>query len=89
MKLKKTLLMLFLLLAGVVLGAMVANLCQGVPVLSWLSFSRSIGISPEAPLVLNLSVIQFTFGFAMELSVAQILAIGAAIAVYNAIRKML
>lgn len=87
MKLKRTLLLLFFLLAGTVLGALLATASAGVPWLSWLAFSRSIGISPEAPFILDLSIFRFSFGFEMGLSVAQIITIGLAIVLYNWVTK--
>lgn len=78
MRLKKTLLMLFFVLAGAVLGALVASLCAEVPGLAWLAFSRSVGFSPEAPLVLDLSVATLVFGLRVHLSVAQVFTIGIA-----------
>ena len=38
MKMKRTLLLWFFILAGIVLGAMLASVCRNVPFLSWLSY---------------------------------------------------
>lgn len=89
MKLKRTLLLVFFLMGGAVLGALLATALADVSWLGWLAFSRSIGISPEAPFVLDLSVIRFSFGFQMQLSVAQILMIGLSIIGYNMAAKRL
>ena len=89
MRMKRALLLLFLLLAGVVLGALLASACADVDWLSWMAFSRQIGFNPESPLVLDLSVLRFSFGFAVDISVAQILAMAAAIALYTVLRKKL
>ena len=75
MKLKRNLLLIFFILAGIVLGGMLANLCANIPFLSWLAYSSSI--------VLDLSVIKLTFGFSMGISVAQIITIALAIFCYN------
>lgn len=75
MKIKHNLLLTFFVLAGIVLGAMLATLCKDVSFLSWLSYSQGIGFNPDAPLVLDLSVIKLTFGFSMRVSVAQIITI--------------
>ena len=83
MKVKKTVLLIFLLLSGMVLGALLATVCQGVPGLSWLAFSREVGISPDAPFVLNLSMLRFSFGLAFHFYVAQIITVGLAIVLYN------
>lgn len=85
MKLKRNLLLCFFVLAGIVLGGMLADLCAHVPFLTWLSYSRRIGFSPENPLVLDLSVLKLTFGFSMGVSVAQVITISLAIFLYNKI----
>ena len=41
---KRTIAFLFFLLAGIVLGTVIARLCEGVPVLSWLAYSMSVGL---------------------------------------------
>ena len=71
------------MLAGIVVGGMLANLCAGVPFLSWLSYSNAIGFNADSPFVLDLSVIKLVFGFSMRLSVAQIITIAFAIFLYN------
>ena len=83
MKVKRTLFLLFYLLAGIVTGAMLASLCSGVSWLSWLSYSSAIGLNRGAPLILDLSVLQITFGFSMSISVAQVITIGFAIFLFN------
>ena len=70
MKLKRNLLLIFFILAGIVLGGMLANLCANIPFLSWLAYSSSIGFNADSPFVLDLSVIKLTFGFSMGVSVA-------------------
>ena len=83
MKLKRTFLLWFFILAGIVLGAMLAAVCKNVSFLSWLSHDQSIGFNADAPFVLDLSVIKLSFGFSMGISVAQIFTIAAAIFLYN------
>ena len=83
MKMKRTLLLWFFILAGIVLGAMLASVCRNVPFLSWLSYYQSIGFNSDAPFVLDLLVVKLTFGFSMGVSVAQIFTIAAAIFLYN------
>ncbi len=83
MKLKRNLLLLFFILAGIIIGGMLADLCARVPFLSWLAYARSIGFSPDHPFVLDLSVLKLTFGFSIGVSVAQIITISLAIFLYN------
>lgn len=83
MKLKRNLLLIFYLLAGIVVGAMIASVCQNIGFLQWLSYAEGIGFSPDAPFVLDLSVVKFSLGFTMRISVAQIITIALAIFLYN------
>ena len=82
MRLKKNILFIFYLLAGIVLGSMLAHLCGGIPALAWLAYSNSIGFAPAAPAVLDLSVLTLTFGFSMAISVAQIFTIACSLFLY-------
>ncbi len=80
---KKNFLFLFYILAGILVGAVIANLCKNIPLLSWLAYSQSIGFSPLNPAVLDLSIVKITFGFAMSISVAQIITIIGALYFYK------
>lgn len=79
---KRTLLLCFFILSGIVLGAMIAELCTGVSALSWLSFAKGIRFSPS----LDLSVIRLDLDCYMGISVAQIITISLAIFLYNRTR---
>lgn len=83
---KKQFMFLFYLLAGIVLGSLIAGLCLQIPSLSWLGYTNTIGFSAQNPAVLDLVVIKITFGFAMSISVAQIITIGLAMFIYNKVR---
>lgn len=76
---KRGLLLCFFLLSGILLGAMIASLCAGVPALSWLAFSKSISFHP----MLDLSVIVLDLNCTMGISVAQIITISLAIFLYG------
>lgn len=80
---KKNLLFVVCLLGGIVTGALLANLCEGVPFLSWLSYYVSFGISADRPLVLDLGILQLTFGVNFGLYTAQIFTIALSILIYN------
>lgn len=83
MKLKRNILLLFFLLAGIVVGAMLASVTANVGFLSWLAYTGQIGFSPENPFILDLDIIRLSFGFVMKISVAQIITIALAIFLYN------
>ena len=76
---KKTLLLCFYILSGIILGAMIAQLCTGVRGLSWLAYSQGIRLTPA----MDLSVIRLSLDFYTGISVAHIFTIGAAIFLYN------
>ena len=76
---KKTLLLCFYILSGIILGAMIAQLCAGMRGLSWLAYSQGVRLTPA----MDLSVVRLTLDFYMGISVAQILTIGLAIFLYN------
>ena len=80
---KKTLIFIFFLISGILLGSLVATLCRDVPALSWLGFSQAVGLSAGSPMVIDLSVITVTFGFRVGISVAQVLCIAAALFAYK------
>ncbi len=79
----RTLLLIVLLLLAVVLGRVVGDLCQGVSFLSWLGLSAEFGLQPT---VINLQVVQFTFGAVVNINVAQAILLLAAILVYSRIK---
>ena len=80
---KKNLLFILCLLGGIVTGALLGNLCDGVPFLSWLAYYVSFGISADHPLVLDLGILQLTFGLNFGLYTAQIFTLALSILIYN------
>ncbi|MBE6621330.1 MAG: DUF4321 domain-containing protein [Ruminococcaceae bacterium] len=68
---KRSLLILLFVCAGIVLGTLVARLADGISGLSWLAFGMDFGIT--SPLVLDLGVLSLTVGATFELSVAVII----------------
>lgn len=80
---KKTIAFLFFLLAGVVLGSVIANICSGVPFLEWLSYTKTVGIDTGAPVILDLIVFKLAFGFTMSVNIAQIICVIIALIAYN------
>ena len=61
----------FLICIGVVIGAMVAEMTSGIPILKWLSYGLDFGT--ETPFVLNLNIIRFTFGVNLQLTVSSVI----------------
>ena len=86
MKLKQNLLLLFFLLAGIVIGGVVAMLCADISFLRWLAFGQGIGLGAEQPLVLDLAILRVSFGFSLHITVAQVITVGLAIFLYSKAR---
>lgn len=76
---KRTLLLCFYILSGIIVGGLIASLCAGLPMLSWLAYSNGISVHP----VLDLSVLRLDLDLYMGISVAQIITIALAIFLYN------
>ena len=80
---KKTIAFLFFLLAGVLLGTIIGRVCDGVPFLSWLAYTMSVGLDTASPLVLDLIVFKLAFGFTLSVNAAQIICVIISLIVYN------
>ena len=80
---KKDFMFLFYLLAGIIAGSIIANLCAGMGGLSWLAYGQTIGFSPNSPAVVDLAIFTLTFGFSMSLTVAHIITISIAMFIYR------
>ena len=74
---------LLILLIGAVLGTLIARLVAGIPMLSWLSFGDTFGVSP---FTIDLGVAQFTLGLTFELCIATILGLIIAIFICRRMR---
>ena len=73
--------LLLLLLAGIVLGGFIGNLTSGIPMLSWLRFGQSFGITP--PINLDLGILVITFGMSIKITMASIIGIVIALLVFR------
>lgn len=61
---------IFLILAGIVIGALVSELTKNNESLKFLSFGLDFGI--PTPMTLNLRVLTLTIGFALNITVSTI-----------------
>lgn len=82
---KNKILLVLLVLAGAVLGAMVSGAASGTDALKWLAYSKEIGISPT---VINLVIIKFTVGFELSVSAAQVIFMLIAVMFYPKLSKL-
>lgn len=83
---KNTFLLILLLIAGSVVGALIASATGGVESLSWLSYSKEIAVSP---FTVNLVIASITFGIDFSMSVAQVIFLVIAVAVYPKLKKVI
>ncbi len=76
---KKSLIILFFVCAGIVIGSLVAELTSKIDALSWLSYGLKFGLTE--PFVLNLSVLQLSLGAAFNLNISVIIFVAVAIVI--------
>ncbi len=74
---------LIFLFSGIILGGLLGELAANVSFLSWLAYGKSFGLTE--PLVLDISILQISFKFLVQLNVASIIGILIAILVYRKI----
>lgn len=79
---KKVLIFSLFLLAGVLMGTVLTEVASRVSFLSWLCWGDSIGFGWPNPAMLDLSILKVSFGITMELNVAKLLCVIAALAAY-------
>lgn len=83
MKTKNTLLLIFFVLAALVISALVAGLTADVEWLKWLTWGDSIGFDT---LHVDLSIIDFSIAFHMQVNVLQVIFLVAALLLYRRVR---
>lgn len=83
MRTKNTLILIFLLLSALVLSALIGTLTQDIIFLKWLTWSDSIGFDTVN---LDLSVINLSLSFHMQINVLQVIFISAALLLYYKVR---
>ncbi len=76
-------LLLVLLLSGVVIGGLAAELCRGIPWLSWLSYGRELGIDTANPLLLDLLIVRVRLGIIFRLNVAELLGLFTSLIIFK------
>ena len=75
--------LLVFLLAGLVIGGLLGKLASEISWLWRLSYEQQFGL--ESPIVLDLSVIQLTFGLMFKINVASIIGMILSIFIYKKI----
>lgn len=75
----------FLVLVGIVLGTFTAYICKGVSALSWLAFGIDFGL--ESPIVLDLGILQLTFGVSIDLTLSVVIFVILSLVIGRALAK--
>lgn len=89
MKLKKNFVLIFCLLAGIIVGSLLAGFAQEVSFLKFLAFSQSVGIPVSNPFLLDLIVAKFSIAFEMTINLAQIICLSLSLVLYQKLSKKL
>ncbi|MBO6053157.1 MAG: DUF4321 domain-containing protein [Clostridia bacterium] len=76
---------LFLILVGVVVGSLAADVTVGIPWLKWLSYGLEFGT--ESPVVLNLNLLRMTFGIDIKITVSMVIFIALSLLLGRVIAK--
>ncbi|GHU55883.1 hypothetical protein AGMMS49975_18310 [Clostridia bacterium] len=74
---KNGVVLVLVMLCGVILGGFIGSLFD----VSWLNYGAAFGVTP--PFVLNMGVVEITFGFSVKITVSGILGLGAAVFIYR------
>jgi hypothetical protein len=86
---KKTIVFLFFLLAGIVAGTIAAELLRGVSWLEIMSRNLEVGLDTANPLVLDLIVFKLALGFTLSVNIWQIIFVIIAFVIYAKVAKSL
>jgi hypothetical protein len=86
MKGKNTLILIFLLLAGFVIGGLIAQVTSNIFFLKWLSFGMPIAINNGNAVAIDLALFKISFGFFMNINVAEVVCIILALLLHRKLR---
>lgn len=80
---KNTWILLVFICAGLVIGGLLGQVASQVEWLNWLSYGQQFGF--KEPFVLDLNVIQITFGLALDVNIASIIGLTISLFLYKKI----
>ena len=83
MKVKNTLILIFLVLAALVISALISRLTMDISWLEWLTWGDSIGFEG---VTIDLIIINFSFSFMMQVNVLQIILLFGALLLYRKVK---
>lgn len=84
---KKGLVFVLFLFMGIFLGGVLTEIAQNVEFLHFLTWGKSIGVGSATPITLDLSVIQLTFGFTIQMNLAILLCVIGSLLFYQKVGK--
>jgi hypothetical protein len=84
---KKNVVFIFYIVAGIILGSLIAALCVNVSWLSWLAFGINVGFGGENPAVLDLAVLRIAFGINISITISHVITIAAALFLHRRNRR--
>lgn len=77
---KRTFAFVFFMLSGIALGGFVAYVCEGKNYVSWLAWGKKVGFDN---FTLDLSVIKFSLGFMINVTISQIFTVALALIIFS------
>lgn len=83
---KKKITLILLIVAAMIVGSAIGKSVEGIESLEWLGYSKGLSISP---FVVAIPIISFTFGFDLNINVAQIIMAVVAVIAYPKVVKLL
>lgn len=78
---KSIFVLIIFILCGLVIGGLIGQLTQSVNWLNWLSYGQTFGLTD--PVILDLGVVNLTFGIIFNINISSIIGIIIAILIYR------
>ena len=75
---------LIFLFSGIIVGSLLGELATAVPGLAWLAYGKSFGLTE--PFLLDLNILQLSFGMMFQLNIAGIIGIIIALVLYKFVK---
>ncbi|MBR3887575.1 MAG: DUF4321 domain-containing protein [Clostridia bacterium] len=72
------------LFSGIIVGSLLGELAATVPGLAWLAYGKSFGLTE--PFLLDLNILQLSFGMTFQLNIAGIIGIIIALVLYKIVK---
>ena len=69
------------ILSGLVIGGLLGEIAGQIDFLWWLGYGQSFGLT--SPIVLDLNILQLTFGLSFKINIASIIGLVIAVVIYR------